>query len=237
MVFTTNATEKFLVLALMVSLSISYRLYPAGAELLPSMSRTKNVLFALLIASPSSPSPNQQRHNKQRRHGFAVSSSSLYSSATTTYQPCCFPVYFDSSNRFHRDLQYHPEQPERITACVNALLKEFRDDETSSYDDATTTTRNRRRTIDLVDVAPDDDDDVCGGGGGGNDDAEQAKMIRREPFSEIELNHARSMLLKVHDEKLVTNLEQRCRSSKQKRVEQGKDPLGHMGYIDFDTCT
>jgi len=34
------------------------------------------------------------------------------------------PVYFDSSNVQHRDLNYHPEMPERIEVCVNALAEE-----------------------------------------------------------------------------------------------------------------
>jgi len=31
------------------------------------------------------------------------------------------PVLYDSSNNLHRDIQYHPEQPARIEACVKAL--------------------------------------------------------------------------------------------------------------------
>ena len=34
---------------------------------------------------------------------------------------------------------------------------------------------------------------------------------------------------------LVAGLEQRCHSSRQRRVEEGKDPLGFVGYIDDDT--
>jgi hypothetical protein len=32
-----------------------------------------------------------------------------------------FLVLFDSSNHLHRDIKYHPEQPERIKLCVQAL--------------------------------------------------------------------------------------------------------------------
>jgi hypothetical protein len=34
------------------------------------------------------------------------------------------PVFFDSTNSWHRDNEYHPEQPERITVCVQALLSQ-----------------------------------------------------------------------------------------------------------------
>lgn len=54
-------------------------------------------------------------------------------------------------------------------------------------------------------------------------------------FSTAELAHAEAMLLKVHTEDTVLQLKQRCTLSKQKRLEEGKPALGHIGYIDPDT--
>jgi hypothetical protein len=56
-----------------------------------------------------------------------------------------------------------------------------------------------------------------------------------EPFSTEELDHARDMLLKTHDDELVLTLEGRCRKGRQIRIEEGRDPLGFIGYIDDDT--
>jgi acetoin utilization deacetylase AcuC-like enzyme len=112
------------------------------------------------------------------------------------------PVYFDSTNCWHRDIQYHPEQPARIEACIKAL-------------------RERVPSADLMDVSVDDSTLPNG-------------AIHR-PFSEQELSHARDMLIRVHTPDLVTDLEKRCRDSRQRRIDEGKVPLGFVGYIDDDT--
>lgn len=57
----------------------------------------------------------------------------------------------------------------------------------------------------------------------------------QKAFSTAELDHAERMLLKVHSEETVLQLKQRCILSKQKRLDQGKPALGHVGYIDSDT--
>jgi acetoin utilization deacetylase AcuC-like enzyme len=54
-------------------------------------------------------------------------------------------------------------------------------------------------------------------------------------FSPEELMHARAMLIEAHSEEFVSNLEQRCRGSRQRRIDEGKPPLGFVGYIDDDT--
>lgn len=54
-------------------------------------------------------------------------------------------------------------------------------------------------------------------------------------FSQDELDHARAMLVEAHTEELVLNMERRCRTSKQRRIEEGKPGLGFIGYIDDDT--
>lgn len=55
---------------------------------------------------------------------------------------------------------------------------------------------------------------------------------RHEPFADDELEHARSILVEAHSETYVSNLETRCRSSRQRRMDEGKSPLGFVGYID-----
>lgn len=108
------------------------------------------------------------------------------------------PIFYDSSNHLHRNLQYHPEQPERIKVCVDAL---------KTFDS---------KLINLVDLSP-------------------SGIFQCQPCSPEELMHARDMLVAAHTEELVSNLEKRCSASRQRRVEEGRDPLGFVGYIDDDT--
>jgi acetoin utilization deacetylase AcuC-like enzyme len=108
-------------------------------------------------------------------------------------------VWFDSTNKWHRDMQYHPEQVARVDACMKAL--------------------DGREDVVLLDVSPE----------------AGTSSFTHAPFSEAELDHARTMLLKVHSEELVTNLESRCRNAKQRRLDEGKAPLGFVGYVDADT--
>lgn len=54
-------------------------------------------------------------------------------------------------------------------------------------------------------------------------------------FSEDELVHARAMLVEAHSEEFVSTLETRCRTSRQRRIDEGSPPLGFIGYIDDDT--
>mmetsp|Transcript_24987 Transcript_24987/g.38647 ORF Transcript_24987/g.38647 Transcript_24987/m.38647 type:complete len:395 (+) Transcript_24987:184-1368(+) len=106
-------------------------------------------------------------------------------------------VYFDSTNNLHRDIRYHPECPERISVCVNAL---------NAY---IAQNANVGKSISLQDVAQD-----------------------QAFFSDDELIHARSMLVKAHSENYVEQIERKCRDSKARRLEEGKDTLGFIGYVD-----
>lgn len=118
------------------------------------------------------------------------------------------PVWFDSSNHLHRDIQYHPEQPQRITACVQAL--------------------SRETCVKLIDVAEDPTPLLENG-------KDCSTVIEATPFTPQALQYAKELLLKTHNPELVTGLEKKCHTAKERRVAEGKDPLGHMGYIDFDT--
>ena len=128
---------------------------------------------------------------------LAVCSSPLAESLATN-----IPVWFDSSNDLHRDLRYHPEQPERITACVKALSQES--------------------CVKLMDIAP--NPKIMLG--------ESSTIVESSPFDGATLQRARDILLQTHDPELVTNLETACHYAKENRISQGTDPLGHMGYID-----
>lgn len=115
------------------------------------------------------------------------------------------PIWFDSSNHLHRDLKYHPEQPERITACVKAL--------------------SRESCVHLMDVAenptlllPSPQDGSF--------------VVDHAPFTEEELQRARQVLLQTHAPNLVTDLEKSCYWARERRIKEGKDSLGHMGYVD-----
>ena len=55
------------------------------------------------------------------------------------------------------------------------------------------------------------------------------------PISDHELDYAKELLMRTHDPDLVLNLERKCRDSRQRRIDEGKDPLGFVGYIDDDT--
>jgi acetoin utilization deacetylase AcuC-like enzyme len=119
------------------------------------------------------------------------------------------PVFFDSNNHHHRDLRYHPEQPLRISSCVEALDKFRRE--------------NPNHLLELIDVTT-----------GTTTPIEGVHTIH-QPFSEEELNHARDMLLLAHTDDLVTKLEERSLKSREQRIQEGKPALGHMGNIDADT--
>jgi len=54
-------------------------------------------------------------------------------------------------------------------------------------------------------------------------------------FTEEELAHARACLVLAHSEDLVSGIEQRCMNSRQKRINDGKEPLGFIGNVDDDT--
>jgi acetoin utilization deacetylase AcuC-like enzyme len=120
-----------------------------------------------------------------------------------------FPVFFDSNNHLHRDLRYHPEQPLRISLCVEALDK-FRGD-------------NPNNLLELIDVTT------------GAPTLIEGVHTIHQPFTEEELSHARDMLIQAHTDDLVTQLEERSRKSREQRMRDGKPALGHMGNIDADT--
>ena len=93
---------------------------------------------------------------------------------------------------------YHPECPDRIRVCLNAL-KRMKSDHNS--DDIF-------KNIHMFDIGCD------------------------LKISEEELKYARSLLVDTHSEVYVSMIEQKCRGSKEKRLEEGKSALGYVGYAD-----
>lgn len=77
--------------------------------------------------------------------------------------------------------------------------------------------------IQLIDISPE------------SSNIQADDIVSRQPFSDKELQYARTMLLKAHSPDFVANFETKCRESRQRRVEQGRDPLGFVGNIDEDT--
>mmetsp|Transcript_8250 Transcript_8250/g.14905 ORF Transcript_8250/g.14905 Transcript_8250/m.14905 type:complete len:424 (-) Transcript_8250:1059-2330(-) len=115
-------------------------------------------------------------------------------------------VLYDSTNNWHRSIQYHPEQPERIKVCIEALEEKR---------------KNGLTSVDLINVA--------------SLPAGEETTGHSAPFTQEELEYARSMLVQAHSEEHVQHIETRCRSSRQRRIDDGKNPLGFVGYIDDDT--
>ncbi len=125
------------------------------------------------------------------------------------------PIFFDSTNNLHRDIQYHPEQPARIEACIKALDK-FK---------ASSSNAGELDQLQLVDVAANPADQT----------PTTTTTAIHQPFSEQELAHARDMLIAAHSEEMITKLEQTCRNARQRRIDEGKPALGFIGYVDYDT--
>ena len=126
----------------------------------------------------------------------------------------------------------HPEQPARIDACVDLLTEKYNipplvddddiDDDTNDRKDGRFNNNaiNNNSIVTLIDVAS---------------SSQSTSAHQYQPFTNQELNHARSILTSIHSGKHVSTIEQRCRSSRSRRVEEGKAPLGFVGYIDDDT--
>lgn len=145
---------------------------------------------------------------------FILTTSCLYSSlALPTNSPHTqVKVLFDSTNYQHRSIQYHPEQSGRITACV-AALQEYSAKESPNESGL---------DLNLIDFACDPIEKNIG-------------KVSHIPLSDDELAYARSILVESHSEEYVAGFESRCRTSRQRRIDDGKSPLGFIGYVDDDT--
>eukprot|EP00977_Amphora_coffeiformis_P012965 scaffold3314_cov162-Amphora_coffeaeformis.AAC.6 len=156
--------------------------------------------------------PRRKRPISSSRVLLWLASSSQGRSVSSLATTRRIPVWYDSTNHLHRDFaSYHPEQPARITACLQALRQES--------------------CVELIDIAaqpkalfPTDGEN------------ETAATLSFEPFSDDELQHAREVLLQTHTPELVTGLERKCQQARARRLAQdGEDMVRPIGRIDEDT--
>ena len=94
-------------------------------------------------------------------------------------------VFYDSSNALHRDINYHPECPERIDHCLHALRQYFGNTE---YEDGLAAPQ-------IIDVAA---------------DSEVPSDIQQHeyslPLTNQEFEHAKDVLAKIHDASYISSL-------------------------------
>ena len=79
--------------------------------------------------------------------------------------------------------------------------------------------------LELIDVAPTQSEIL----------SSQKENHIKKPFMAGSLSHARSLLTEVNSEELVESLETKCRTSKDRRIEEDENALGFIGYLDDDT--
>jgi acetoin utilization deacetylase AcuC-like enzyme len=131
-------------------------------------------------------------------------------------------IYYDSSNHLHRDIQYHPEQSSRIDVCVKALLSFIENSSSSS------SLLKSQQKFELIDVSPISKTDA-------HQKGTPNSHIHSRPFSQAQLTRAKETLMTIHTQELVESLEMKCTSSRDRRIQEGKDALGFIGYLDHDT--
>ena len=94
-------------------------------------------------------------------------------------------VFYDSSNALHRDINYHPECPERIDHCLHALRQYFGNTE---YEDGLAAPQ-------IIDVAADPEVP--------SDIQQQEYSL---PLTNQEFEHAKDVLAKIHDASYISSL-------------------------------
>jgi hypothetical protein len=173
--------------------------------------------------------------------------------------PPPFRIYYDSSNYLHRDaMQYHSEQPERITVCVRALdaMQTKRAQDLSSGALRSNTIHGRMPNnagIQLVDVASEATILLPSSSFSTTAAIDEPMVHHNRPFSAQELDYARQVLLRTHNPAIVTGLDELCRTSSAKdhqpadaageqqqpgttsmpQQQQQRRRLGrHIGYVD-----
>ena len=125
-------------------------------------------------------------------------------------------VFYDSKNSLHRDIQYHPEQPSRIDKCLDVLKSYHQENEEKHK-------LHHVPLFELINVSRTVSSSV----------EQQTSQIYY--FSLPFLSKARNILTEIHTEELVSSIETTCHNSRQRRINEGKDPLGFIGNLDHDT--
>lgn len=143
-------------------------------------------------------------------HAF---SSTLLSSTQPSYLTRSFAapldIFYDSTNYLHRDMEYHPECPDRIDHCLDALRRHF---PSENNQDPT----NSSVSHGIIDVAANTTIPSTDG---------PRHREHSSPLTVQELEHAENMLAKIHDSSLIADLKGKCEAPR-------KDASGWIGYID-----
>ncbi len=135
-------------------------------------------------------------------------------------------ILYDSSNDLHRDLKYHPENSKRIDVCVKSI-RCHQDQQQQHHQH-----HQQQPIVELLDISP----TATSTSTSTSTNAEgQGQLPLSLPLPTPLLTKAKSILSEIHTEELITSIETKCRASKERRIEEGKVPLGFIGYLDHDT--
>ena len=152
--------------------------------------------------------------------GIVILLALLHHQLAATYAfstPLSVDIFYDSSNYMHRDTKYHPECPDRIDHCVDALKHYFSSCEISNG--------QILHHIMMIDVAIDHLDKS-------NNKETETYQEQHSPLTDDEVEYATNILTKIHDPSLVTSVQNKCDESRQRRIdEEGKEVLG--GWIEY----
>ena len=207
---------------------------PMSPRVLTS-SFSMHCLFHLLIISLTTSSIRALSSIRSNPNHPVTSSGSTSKTSSSNKNNNIIKILYDSSNNNHRDLQYHPEQPSRIDACVDLLQQHNSKD--SDDDCAGVSESTRRLFFDLIDVAPASSalsaSTAINVANESNESNEQDHSSSF--FSSSFLQTTRSILTQIHSEEYVNAIQIKCHSSRTKRIQDNKHPLGFVGYIDHDT--
>ncbi|KAL7546711.1 hypothetical protein ACHAWF_010037 [Thalassiosira exigua] len=131
-------------------------------------------------------------------------------SATSIPQPSSsMHIFYDSTNGLHRDIKYHPECPDRIDHCLDGIRRCFHSDDSGPGVSG----------FHLVDIAAVNSE-------------VSSHQDYSSPLSKLELEHATTILTNIHAPHYVDLLRNKCEASRQRRIDEGKESLGWIGYSD-----
>ncbi|KAL7479770.1 hypothetical protein ACHAW6_005493 [Cyclotella cf. meneghiniana] len=158
---------------------------------------------------------------RRRSSPASVRSLSLSASSSPLH------IFLDSSQFSHRDIRYHPECPERIEHCLDAIRRTFSLAEGPAMPAAV-----EKRTVHVNDVASVPTASTNKFGAAGDSFFREFST----PIAADEFSYAETVLSAVHAPEYVASLKNKCETCRQRRIDEGKDPLGWIGYVDgYDT--
>lgn len=132
--------------------------------------------------------------------------------------PLSVDIFYDSSNYMHRDTKYHPECPDRIDHCVDALKLYY-------FSSCEISNGQIPHHIMMIDVANDHLDKS-------NNKETETYQEQHSPLTYDEVEYATNILTKIHDPSFVTSVQNKCDESRPRRIiDEGKEVLG--GWIEY----